>query len=76
MPPPLMFSWEIYEFLNLGIYEFTNFMKKAVLKNFAIFTGKSQASYFIKIRLQHRCFLLNIVKFLRTPISGQLLLIF
>ena len=29
-------------------------MKKAVLKNFAIFTGKLQACNFIKKRLQHR----------------------
>ena len=30
-------------------------MKKAVLKNFAIFTGKLQVCNFIKNRLQHRC---------------------
>ena len=29
-------------------------MKKAVLKNFGIFTGKLQAYNFIKKRLQHR----------------------
>ena len=43
-------------------------MKKAFLKNFAIFTGKLQACNFIKNRLRHRCFPLNIAKFLRTPI--------
>ena len=49
-----------------------------VLKNFAIFTGKRvlgslfnkaaslNACYFIKKRLQHRCFLVNIMKFLLT----------
>ena len=31
-------------------------MKKAVLKNFAIFTGKLQACNFIKNTLQQRCF--------------------
>ena len=31
-------------------------MKKTVLKNFAIFTGKMQACNFIKNRPQHRCF--------------------
>ena len=41
-------------------------MKKVVLKNFAIFTGKLQACNFIKSRLQYRCFPLDIAKFLRT----------
>ena len=40
------------------------FIKKAVLKNFAIFTGK----LLFKKRLEHWCFPLNIAKFLRTPI--------
>ena len=31
-------------------------MKKAVLKNFAIFTGKLQTCNFIKKRHQHSCF--------------------
>ena len=57
------------------------FHKKAVLKNFALFTGKHlcwnlcfnknaglQAWSFIKKRLQHRCFLANIEKILRTLI--------
>ena len=34
-------------------------MKKAVLKNFAIFTGKFQACNLIKKRLQHRSLLGN-----------------
>ena len=51
------------------------------LKSFIIFTGKTpvlkslfnkvtglKACNFIKRNLQHRCFLVNIVKFLRTPI--------
>ena len=43
--------------------------KIAVLKNFATFTGKHlQACNFIKKRLQHRCFPVNIAKFLRRPI--------
>ena len=37
-------------------------MKKAVFKNFAIFTEKMQACNFIKKRLQRRCFPLNIAK--------------
>ena len=40
-------------------------MRKAVLKNFAIFTGTLQACNFIKNRLQHLCFPLNIAKFLK-----------
>ena len=43
-------------------------MKKAFLKNFAIFTGKLQACNFIKNGLRYRCFPMNIAKFLRTPI--------
>ena len=39
-------------------------MKKVVLKNFTIFIGKLQTGNFIKKRLQHRCFPLNIAKFL------------
>ena len=69
------------------------FYKKAVLKNFAMFTKKTplleslfnkvavlrpKALQFIKKRLQQRHFLVNIAKFLRTPIlkniSKQLLL--
>ena len=42
-------------------------MKKAVLKSFAILTGNLQAWNFIKNTPQHRCFPLNIAKFLRTP---------
>ena len=43
------------------------FMKKSVLKNFAIFTGKLPTCNFFKKRLQHRCFPLNIANVLRTP---------
>ena len=52
-------------------------IKKVVLKNFATFVGKHlcwslfliklQACNFIKKRLQHRDFPVNIAKFLRTP---------
>ena len=47
---------------------------KKKLKNFAIFTGKHlclslfNKVFLIKKRLQHKCFPVNIVKFLRTPI--------
>ena len=45
------------------------FYKKAIVKNFAIFTGKHLCSCnFIKKRLQHRCFPVNSVKLLRKPI--------
>ena len=49
-PPSLMFSWEIYEYFRSSHRRF--FMEKAVLKNFAIFTGKLQACNFIKNRIQ------------------------
>ena len=47
------------------------FLKTRVLKKFAIFTGKHlcwrlKACNFIKKRLQHRCFFLNVAKSLRT----------
>ena len=57
------------------------FYKKTVLNNFAIFTEKNlcwclffnknaglQVCNIIENRLQHRCFLVNIAKFLRTHI--------
>ena len=44
-------------------------MKKAVLKIFAIFIGKNLSWNLVLIKLsQHRCFPVNIAKFLRTPI--------
>ena len=53
------------------------FFEIGVIKNFAIFTGKHleslcnevaelKACNFIKKRLQHKCFLVNIAKFLIT----------
>ena len=48
------------------------FYEKAVLKNFEILTGKLQAYNFIKNTLQNKRFPLNIVKFLRTPISRNI----
>ena len=58
-------------------------IKKTVLSNFAIFTEKYMCTFFnknadlqacnlIKNRLQHRCFLMSIVKFSRTPISKNI----
>ena len=58
------------------------FYKKGALKNFAIFKGKHlrrspffikfhedlEACNFIKKKLRHRCFPVNIAKFFRTPI--------
>ena len=44
------------------------FMKKVALKDFTIFTGKLQGCKFIKKRLQHGGFPLNIAKFLRIPV--------
>ena len=42
-------------------------IKKTILKNFLIFTGKHlRWSLFNKKRLQHRCFPVNIKKFFRT----------
>ena len=44
------------------------FCENKVLKNSAIFTGKSlKASNFVKKRLPHRCFPVNIAKLLRIP---------
>ena len=64
-----MFFWEIYEFFRRSHRRC--FMKKAFLKNFAVFTGKLEACNFIKNRLQHRCLPLNNAKFLRrTSASG------
>ena len=53
-------------------------MKKDVLKNFAKFTGKhicpsqflnevARPATLLKKRLQHKCFPVNFVKFLRAP---------
>ena len=48
------------------------------LKGFAIFTANSCAGFslFVKKRLQHRCFLVNIVKFLITDSSRTLYILF
>ena len=43
-------------------------VKTCALKNLANFTGKHYACNFIKKRLQHRCFPVKFVKFIRTPI--------
>ena len=46
MALPLMFSWEIYEFFRRCHWR--GFLKKAVLKNFAISTEKLQTCNFVK----------------------------
>ena len=44
-------------------------IEKVVLENFAIFTGKHLLeSLFNKLALQHRCFPVDVAKFLRTSI--------
>ena len=47
-------------------------MNKAILNNFPVFTGKhlrwSLFCLFIKMKLQHRYFPVNIAKFLRTSV--------
>ena len=60
------------------------FYQKAVLKNFAIFTGKTVLKFlfykiaglytcnFIKKRLLHRSFLVNIAKFLKTTFLNNI----
>ena len=45
------------------------YIKKTIFKHFAIFIGKNQSWSLFLIKLfQHRCFPVNIAKFLRTPI--------
>ena len=47
-------------------------MKKLFLKNLAIFMEKLHAYNFIRKRLQHRCFPLNIAKFINTYFDEHL----
>ena len=66
-------SKEILHFLEAATGKKLFSIKKAVLRNFEIFTGKHlcwgfQACNFIKKRLQHMFFLVIIAKFLRIPI--------
>ena len=49
------------------------YMKKTVLKNFIIFTGKHQACNIIKKGFKHRFFPVNTAISLRTPISENIL---
>ena len=71
-----MFSWKCTIFLKQQNQLPEVFRKKGVLKNFAIFTRKHLCwslfsvfgVNFIKERLQHRYFPVNITKFLRTAI--------
>ena len=46
----MLLPWEIYEFFRSSHGRY--FMKKAVLKNFVMFTGKFQTWNFIKKRFQ------------------------
>ena len=70
-PPPLMFSWKCTNFLKQQKQPPEVFRKKSVLKSFAIFTRKHMCCSlfgvfgvnFIKKRLQHRYFPVNIKKF-------------
>ena len=50
------------------------FAKKVVLKNFVVFAGKLQTCNFIKKRLQHRCFPLNICKIFKNTYFKEHLL--
>ena len=59
-PPPLMFSWENSHRRS--------FLKKTILKNFAIFTGKLQAWNFIKNDSNTGVFLWILLIFLRKPV--------
>ena len=76
MAPPLMLSWECTNSLKQQKQPLEVFRKKGVLKNFTIFTRKHLCwslfgvfgVIFIKKRLQHRYFPVNITKFLGTPI--------
>lgn len=50
------------------------FIKKATLKDFALFRGKDlQACNFNKQSLQHKCFSVKFTKFLRAPICSECL---
>ena len=68
-------------FDGLQKYKEQVFYKKAALKNLVIFTGKYlswslffnknaglQSCNFLKKRLQHRCFPMNVAKFVRIPV--------
>ena len=71
-----MFSWEYTDFFKQQKQPPEVFRKKSILKHFVIFTRKHPCwslfsvfgVNFIKKRLQHRYFPMNITKFLRTPI--------
>ena len=74
----LMFPFDPLENIRKSweIDRWQMFFKIGVLKNFAILTGKHlcwKACHFIKKRLQHKCFTVNITKFknnffYRTPL--------
>ena len=64
-----MFSCEIHDFFRSSHWRC--FMKKAVLKNFAILAGKLQSCNFIKKKLQQRCFPLNFAKTFKNNYFGE-----
>ena len=65
-----MINWIALEcYLRPGIprrNRLQKFAKKGALKNLVNFTGKHVVIYFVKKRLQHRCFPEEFVNFLRT----------
>ena len=67
-----MFPWEVHKFFRSN--HRSCFMKNAVLKNFAVSTGKLQTCNFIKKRLQHRCFPLNICEIFKNTYFKEHLL--
>ena len=79
-PPPLMFSWECTNCLKQQKQPPRVFRIKGVLKKVTLFTTKHLCwSFFvvfvvnfIRKRFQHRHFLVNITKFLRTPILNNI----
>ena len=57
-PPPLMFSWEIYKSFKTAEAATGGALKKGLQR--------------VKKRIQHRCFPVNIAKFLKTPIMKNI----
>ena len=79
----MFISWSFKKHFHYKSSRLQMFFKIRVVKNFAIFGGKDlcwsyfkvldpEAYNFIKKRLQHRCFLVNIAKFLRAPILKKI----
>ena len=64
LPETIVFTDESKQFQS---HHWRCSIKNASLKNFAIFTRKHLRWSLFKKRIQHRCFPVNIAKFLRTP---------